>query len=110
MEWEEARKVLGSQCQDITVITIAGAGSYDSSFSADTGMAECLLVARKGNQQAEKRATFVMLRQRPRSTIEAELLAAEIARIRGSGELRPRMEGLSAITIGEQHFGVMLAS
>ena len=110
MEWEEARKVLGSQCQDTTIITIAGAGSYDSSFSADTGMAECLLVARKDVLQAEKRATFVMLRQRPRSTIEAELLAAEIVRIRDSGELRPieRMEGLSAITIGEHHYGVIL--
>ena len=110
VEWEEARKVLGSQCQDITVITIAAAGSQAASFSADTGMAECLLVARRGNQQAEKRATFVMLSQRPRSTVEAELLADEISRVRDSGQLRPieRMEGMSAITIGEQHFGVML--
>ena len=110
MEWEKARKALGSQCQDITVVTIGGAGSYDASFSADTGMAECLLVARRGDQQAEKRATFVMLRRGIRSTGEAELLAAEIARIRESGQLRPveSMEGLSAITIGEQDYGVVL--
>ena len=109
-EWEEARKALGSHCQDITVVTIAGAGSYDSSFSADTGMAECLLVARCGNQQAEKRATFVMLRSKVRSTGEAELLATEIGRLRESGQLRPveRMEGLSAIKVGGQDYGVML--
>ena len=109
-EWEEARKALGSQCQDITVVTIAGARSYDAAFSADTGMAECLLVARRDDQQAAKRATFVMLRRGVRSTGEAELLAAEIARIRESGQLRTveRMEGLSAIVIGGQNYGAML--
>ena len=111
-EWEEARKALGRDCQDITVVTIAGAGSNDSSFSADTGMAECLLVARRGGQQADKRATFVMLRRRPTSTVEAELLAAEISRIRESGHLRAveHMEGLSNISIGDQEYGVMLGA
>ena len=110
MEWEKARKTIASQCQDITVVTIAGAGSYDASFSADTGMAECLLIARRGGQQAGKRATFVMLRRGVRSTAEAELLADEIVRIRESGQLRPveRMQGLSAITIGQQNYGAML--
>ena len=109
-EWEDARKVLGSRCQDITVVTIAGAGSYDSSFSAETGMADCLLVARTGDQPLEERATFVTLRGRPRSAVEAELLADKISRIRESGQLRTveRMEGLSAITIGDQNYGVML--
>ena len=72
-EWEEARKALVRHCEDLIVVTIAGAGSYDSSFSADTGMAECLLVARRGAESSQKRATFVMLRQRPKSTVEAEL-------------------------------------
>ena len=53
--WEGARKILARKCQDITVITIAGAGSYDSSFSADTGMAECLLIARRGNHRWQKK-------------------------------------------------------
>ena len=109
-EWEEARRAIGRRCQEVTVVTIAGAGSYDSSFSADTGMAECLLIARKGDKQAAGRATFVMLRQRPKSTVEAELLAAEISRISGSGQLRAieRMDGESAITIGDDDNGVML--
>ena len=112
MEWEGARKALRNCCQDITVVTIAGAGSYDSSFSADTGMAECLLIARRGEQQGEKRGTFVMLSQRPRSTVEAELLADEISRIRGSGQLRAveSIEGRGAITVGLQNYGGMLAA
>ena len=109
-EWEDARKALAKHCQDIIVVTVAGVGSYDSSFSADTGMAECLLVARCGETSAQKRATFVMLRQRPKSTVEAELLATEISRIRGSGQLRAveRLEGRSVVAVGESDYGVML--
>ena len=108
--WEGARKVLARKCQDITVITIAGAGSYDSSFSADTGMAECLLIARRGKMLAENRATFVILHRQPRATVEAELLAAEISRIRESGQLRTieHLDGLSTISIGEQEYGVII--
>ena len=109
MEWEEARKALGKHCQDITVVTIAGPGSYDSSFSAETGMAECLLIARRG-EQPEKRVTFVMLRQGPVSAVEAELLADAISRVRGSGQLSSveRVQGLSTIAVGDQAYGIML--
>ena len=110
MEWEEARQTLGRSCRDVIVVTIAGAGSDDSSFSADTDMAECLLIARKGEQHDEKRGVFVMLRQRPNSAIEGELLADEISRIRESEQLRPieRLEGISRIRIGDQEYGVIL--
>ena len=50
-EWGRARKTLGDRCQDIMVVTIAGARSRDSSFSADTDMAECLLIAGWGKRQ-----------------------------------------------------------
>ena len=108
-EWERARSLLIKLCKEITVVTIAGAGSQDSSFSADTNMAECLLIARMGERQPEARATFVMLHERPRSSVEAELLAEEISRISESGELRAidRMEGPTTIAIGEQIHGAM---
>ena len=109
-EWERARKAIGKRCKEITVATIAGAGSYDSSFSADTGMAECLLVARRGEQEGEKRATFVMLGRRVGSANEADLLAAEIGRIRSSGQMRniESAYGMSSIVIGRQEYGSIL--
>ena len=109
IEWEKARQLVRRLCADVTVVTIAGAGNYDSSFSADTGMAECLLVARRGSAPAE-RAAFVTLRRQVRSAPEAELLAAEIARLRESGN-SPKLEkvgGQPAIIIGKQSYGVML--
>ena len=109
-EWEGVRKAFAGKCRDITVVTIAGAGSYAASFSADTGMAECLILARRSEQQGELRATFVMLRQGVGSTAEADLLAAEITRIRESAQLRTveSMQGESSIRIGEQDYGFIL--
>ena len=110
VEWEEARQLVRRTCADITVVTIAGAGNYDSSFSADTGMAECLLAARRGSASGERRAAFVTLRRQVRSAPEAELLSAEIARIRESGA-SPKVEtlgGQPAIVIGKQSYGMML--
>ena len=109
-EWERARATLRADCQDIVVVTIAGARSYESSFSADTGMAECLLIARKGSGQGEKRATFVMLNQLPRSAVEAELVANQISGALRSGELRDveSTAGRTGVTIGDQYFGGVL--
>ena len=111
-DWERARATLRADCQDIVVVTIAGPGSYDSSFSADTGMAECLLVARKVSKQAEKRATFVMLNQLPRSAVEAELVANQIARVLKSRELRgvESTAGRTDVTVGDQYFGGVLSA
>ena len=110
LDWERARIAIREYCRDICVVTIAGAKTYDSSFSADTGMAECLLVARKGNEMNGNRATFVMLRRGPSSAVEAELLANEVSRLRTSGNLRfvERMDGDSTIAIGRQILGAML--
>ena len=110
VEWEAARQAVKNSSSEITVVSIAGAGSYDASFSADTGMAECLLVLRRGAPAVEKRATFVVLRRQVRSAQEAELLAAEVTRIRESGGLR-RLEdehGNAWVTIGNQLFGTVL--
>ena len=112
VEWETARQTVRDACSEITVVTIAGANNDEASFSADTGMAECLLVLRRGAPAAEKRATFVVLRRQVRSAQEAELLAAEIARRRESGDLR-RLEdehGSTRITIGNQVFGTVLTA
>ena len=92
--WNAVRVRWRESYDDIIVVTVAGPGTYDSSFSADTGMAECLIVAKRApsddhceRQGSQKRATFVMLSQQVRSAAAAELLAAETVRIRASGKL-----------------------
>ena len=50
--WSGVRDRWREDYDDIIVVTIASAGSDSASFSADTGMAECLVVARSSEQRA----------------------------------------------------------
>lgn len=77
--WENARRALSKHYSDITVVSIAAATgmSHGRAFSADTGMAECLVVATRTsetNGKAQKRTSvrFMTLRNRPRTLIEAQ--------------------------------------
>ena len=115
--WDSVRVRWSESYDDITVVTVAGPGSYDASFSADTGMAECLFVARRApvhdsgsGLDPRKRATFVVLRQQVQSAAVADLLAAEITRLRDSGEVY-RLEdagGVTHLRIGGDSFGVIV--
>ena len=45
--WKGAREALQAHYSDVHVTSIAATGSTTRAFSADTGMAECLVVATK---------------------------------------------------------------
>ena len=47
LSWEDFREMIARDYTGLTVLTIAAADDDDISFSADTGMAECLVIARK---------------------------------------------------------------
>ena len=52
--WSRARRLLALEYRDLTVVTIAAAGdSHERAFSADTGIAEALVVAVKRNEPVE---------------------------------------------------------
>ena len=48
LSWQAFREMLAHDYTDLTVLSIAANGK-DMSFSSDTGMAECLVIARKRN-------------------------------------------------------------
>ena len=65
--WEKFRQMLADDYTGLEVLSIAAADNDHLSFSADTGMAECLVVARKlrhAETPAES-ARFTALRRRP---------------------------------------------
>ena len=68
--WKRAREALKAHYSDIHVTSIAATGSKERAFSADTGMAECLVVAtrRAGGNSC---AAFSNLAARPSSLLEA---------------------------------------
>lgn len=102
--WEKARSLLRTSYCDIQVVTLAATGSRERAFSADTGMAELLLVATKrtsGYIESEE-AGFVNLVERPRTVLEA----LEIARL-VSGHRAQDSDEL-ALSIGEDRIGNFL--
>jgi len=81
--WEESRKLLRKSYDDLILISIAGSKDNDLSFSADTGMGECLVISRKTGEKGG-RATFVILNERPSSTMTGLIAAVQIRRLQES--------------------------
>jgi len=73
--WENARRMLHECYDKIRVISIATTGSHNRAFSADTGMAECLLIATKVKPSARSghigSTEFSNLQSRPKTFLEA---------------------------------------
>ena len=108
--WPELRARWAANYKEVIVISIAQPKKRDASFSADTKMAECLLVAARG-QPAPGRAYFVVLPQRPDSAQRSEIIADAIRRQIAQGGVR-RLEdgpvGGTPLTIGSESCGQML--
>ena len=110
LTWDVMRKAVRERCSDITVITIADEGSGDRSFSADTGMAECLLVAtkRKPANGDSLEATFVVLNRQPDSLIDGSGIATGIANARRAGRIgsiENLAEASAPIALGGEYVG-----
>ena len=102
--WEKFRQVLADGYTDLEILSIAANGK-DMSFSSDTGMAECLVVARKlreGETSAEQ-VRLVSLNRRP----PGFAAAAEVAKgILSAAEIRGIEDGPyggTALNIGSEN-------
>ncbi len=96
ISWQKVRKLMSSAYRDVTVLTIAAARQDDQSFSADTGMAETMIVSRESSKSPGGDGLFVSLRRRP----DSEMEATEIARA-----IRTTAESASVRTIEDGPFG-----
>ncbi len=75
--WSAGRTLLARHYEELLVVSLSGAVDDDKSFSADTGMAEVLVLGRRRHQYrpeldpATASTTWISLRHRPQSTVEA---------------------------------------
>jgi hypothetical protein len=90
--WEASREVLAKNYAGIILVSIAGAKDEDMSFSADTDMGECLFVGHK-QKGGSKRGTFVILNERPKSTLVGSTIATQIHRAVRDKKLRAIEDG-----------------
>ena len=77
------RGLLADRYNDIVIVSIAQKKKVDSSFSADTDMAEVLVFARRlaSRERPGRRAHFVNLFHRPSSKLAAQETARAIKRV-----------------------------
>jgi len=110
--WEGVRRLWHDKYQDIRVITIADKGTHTRSFSADTGMAECLVLATKRETvERRPRAIFSILSGQPKTTLDGELIGHAV-NIAIAGHNVRRLEdgpfGGSSISLGKTIVGEMI--
>ena len=107
--WAKFRKLIATQCTDVTVVSIAANG-YDMSFSSDTGMAECLVIGRSlaTSERPSGRGTFISLRHRPHDFAEAQELSKAIQSTKEMRNLEDGPYGGVSIYCGDSLVGEML--
>lgn len=103
--WRKVRKLWASAYRDITVVTIASKEIANSTFSADTGIAECLVVATKGKGKTTGRGTFICLHRRPASVLEAREIANQIYLLGDIRRLEDGITGGDPVKIGRETVG-----
>ncbi len=91
--WQKVRQLIAGNYREVTVLTIAAARQHDRSFSADTGMAETMIVCSKSSHAQGTRGLFVSLRRRPESEMEASEIARAISAVREGSAVRTLEDG-----------------
>ena len=84
--WRKVRELLAREYKDLMVVTIAATGGFGTSFSADTGMGEALVIAtRRSPSDSEAspdgQTLYVNLARRPPSVVSAVETARAAARV-----------------------------
>ena len=105
--WERARQLLANNYHGLILISIAGVSRGVVSFSADTGMGECLVIGQR-NGMRQKRAVFVVLNERPAHPYYGLAVAQQIRQLMRDNTLRQLEDepsGASAIYFGEKIVG-----
>ena len=112
--WRGFRQMLESGYSDLTILSIASNGK-DMSFSSDTGMAECLVIARKTYVGAVReppvpRAHFTSLRRRPPGFAEASTVAKSIVDSDSIRGIDDGPYGGTSLVVGDESAGEILSS
>ena len=108
--WEKARSLLANNYDRLILISIAGDAGAATSFSADTGMGECLVVGQRSGRK-QTRATFAILNEKPGYTMYGMAVAQQIQQLIKDKALR-RLEdgptGGSSIQFGDAIVGQVI--
>ncbi len=103
LSWQGFRETLAKNYADLTVLSIVASDNDHLSFSADTGMAECLVIARKVKQAEATtgRGHFVSLGHRAQGFAHAGSLAMNVSNPERARRVEDGPYGGTALMIGD---------
>ena len=112
LSWQGFRKMLLQNYCDITVLSIAANSTNEISFSADTGLGECLIVARKVSPECSETngMHFTSLKSRPQGLIAANSLFKRMTDSKFIRQLDKGPYGGTPLTLGEELAGEMIVA
>ena len=111
LSWQGFREMIAQSYADLTVLSIAANGR-DMSFSSDTGMAECLVIARKLKQgeAPDNRARFTSLGRRPQGFAHSSSLSGRLLDGSQVRRLDDGPYGGTPLMVGEELAGESVAA
>ena len=105
---EKLREMWATQYHNVVVVTMAQAKVEDCTFSADTAMAECIVVATKGTGDNTGRGKFISLTDKSHSSLESVEIANRINKSKNTRKLEDIPNGGDTISVGNTNSGLML--
>ena len=111
--WQKVRRLIARNYRGVIILTIAAARQHDQSFSADTGIAETMIVCRESSHAPGNRGLFVSLRRRPNSEMEATEIARAISALAENstvGTLEGGPFEASSLLVGEERLGEVVSA
>ena len=114
MSWQNFRDLLAKEYTDISVLSIAANGR-DMSFSSDTGMAECLVIARRAirpdaHELPAQSVQFTSLNRRPQKFEHAAAIASIMTDAKSIRGIDDGPYGGTQLMIGDENVGEMLSA
>lgn len=108
--WTSFRRLLAANYESVSVVSISAAGGEDMAFSADTGMADLMVLARKSDTEPQNPGPvrFVSLRSRPADFVDASAAAHAIRSMPGVRSIDDGPFGGSPLEIGDDLIGSVL--
>ena len=109
LSWQKFRQMLAKEYTDLTVCSIVD-NRDELAFSSDTGMAECLVIARKAEKsdKATRRAKFVSLAERLSGFADAREIAQSVISADQVRRLEDGPYGGHVLTVGDEQRGEMI--
>ena len=114
LSWQNFRDLLTQEYADIRVLSIAANGK-DMSFSSDTGMAECLVIARRGvwpdaHAVSAQVVQFTSLNRRPQKFEHAAAIAGAMTDAKSIRGIDDGPFGGTLLTVGEEKAGEIMTA